>query len=379
MKKIIIDDAVPFAKEIFGHLGQVICRPGKSISSEDVKAADALVIRSRTEINQSLLDKSAVEFVGSTVVGLDHVDQNYLKQNHIHFYSAQGCNANSVAEFVMTQMIMMAEEKGFELADKTLAIIGVGNVGARLQRKAQTLGMTVLLNDPPRQKIDNSDEFCDLKTALTADIISFHTPLTKAGDDPTYHLLSAEQLKKISPNQIIINAARGGIIDENAWAKTSTLINLIDCWENEPDMNQALYQTARMATPHIAGHSLDAKINGSEMVYQALCDYWKIAPQTNWQKKLPLPPQPIEAQGKHIQTILCSVFTQAHNPEQDDIALRSTYFSETLNQFENYRRNYPVYREWSHQRVIKTQYEEVNQMLSALGFSLLDKSQMPPD
>lgn len=375
-RTLIIDDAVPYAHEIFSHLGKVITLPGKEINADDVKNADALIIRSRTQINASLLKNSRVSFVGSTVVGLDHVDQDYLKQQQIHFYSAQGCNANSVAEFVINALFELAEKQDFTLSDKTLAIIGVGHVGHLVHEKAEKLGIKCLLNDPPRQRNEKpakyNETFHSLDECLQADIITFHTPLTKTGEDASYHLLSAERLAAIKPEQIIINAARGGIIDEEAWIHTKTKANIIDCWENEPTIDEALYQTAYWATPHIAGHSLDAKVAGSEMVYHALCKHWQTQPDDNWRKHLPEAPAVINlTEVDNIQTALHQLFKQTHDIALDDQAIRSENIGDVHKKYENYRRNYPVYREWKYQRIKLTRNNELNNLLNSLGFTLI--------
>ncbi|HHT00417.1 MAG TPA: 4-phosphoerythronate dehydrogenase [Thiomicrospira sp.] len=374
-KTIVIDDAVPYAKEIFSHLGKVITLPGKTINADSVRNADALIVRSRTQVNADLLDGSSVSFVGSTVVGLDHIDQDYLTKNNITFYSAQGCNANSVAEYIITILFNLAETFNFDLTSKTLGIIGVGNVGERVYKKAQILGIKCLLNDPPRIEKEpglvNSHNFVDLDTCLKADIITVHTPLTKVGKHPTLRLVSEAKLKKIQPNQIIINAARGGIIDEQAWVTTPTLANIIDCWENEPNINEALYKTAMIATPHIAGHSLEAKVAGSSMVYESLCKVWNQKTQQDWQKHLPKPPPPIKIHNtSSLQTALTDVFNKTHNIKQDDLAIRSENIQELRNKYENYRRNFPIYREWKKHIFFKTSNIKLNNLLNSLGFTM---------
>ncbi|WP_373020436.1 4-phosphoerythronate dehydrogenase [Thiomicrorhabdus sp.] len=371
-KTIVIDDAVPYAETMFQHLGHIICLPGRDIDADAVKQADAIVVRSRTQVNEELLEHSQVSFVGSTVVGLDHVDQNYLKKRGIEFYSAQGCNANSVAEYIITCLLEVAEDKGFELKDKTLGIVGVGHVGSLVYEKANALGIKCLLNDPP--KVDRLPElkniYVDLDDCLKADIITFHTPLTKEGEYPTYHLLSAEKLKHIQPDQILVNAARGGIIDEKAWIKTPTLANIIDCWENEPFIDPELYQTAYIATPHIAGHSLDAKIAGGEMVYQKLCKFWGVEPQTQWQTQLPAEPDilTVDPQGT-FQSTLYKILKSTHNPRNDDIAIRSTDMKKLYEKYEFYRRNFPIYREWRHHKFHTNSNEILTQRLISLGFT----------
>jgi len=372
-KTLIIDDAIPFAREMFDHLGTIKLVPGKEINPAIAKDADALIIRSRTQINEELLNKSNVSFVGSTVVGLDHVDQAYLKAQDIHFYSAQGCNANSVAEYILTCLLITAEKHQFNLNEKTLGIIGVGNVGKLVHKKAQALGIKCLLNDPPKveQHPELAASYTNLETCLTADIITVHTPLTSIGKHPTQNLISEDNLKKITPNQIIINAARGGIINEQAWSKTQTLANIIDCWENEPTINETLYKTAAIATPHIAGHSLDAKIAGTQMVYLALCKQWEINPNDRWQTSLPQQPNIIEATPMgSLQSRLTNICTQTYNPLQDDQAIRHVKIQNLYKSYENYRRNYPVHREWK-QHIIDTKNDQtLNKLLILLGFNI---------
>ncbi|BCN93983.1 erythronate-4-phosphate dehydrogenase [Thiomicrorhabdus immobilis] len=375
-KTIIIDDAVPYAEAIFSHLGKVITLPGKAIDAETVKNADALIVRSRTQVNAELLANSQVSFVGSTVVGLDHIDQEFLKSNNIHFYSAQGCNANSVAEYIITALYELAETFDFKLQDKTLGIIGVGNVGEKVYNKAKQLGVTCLLNDP--LKIDkqpdqvNLDNYVDLDTCLTADIITVHTPLTRSGKHPSYDLISAEKLAQIKPQQILINAARGGVINEQAWINTPTLANIIDCWENEPNINEALYRTAFLATPHIAGHSLDAKVAGSAMVYNELCRFWNTPIQDKWRNQLPPQPDLIEiTEQAPTQTAMRQTLNKTHDIKTDDLAIRSKDISKVHNKYENYRRNFPIYREFSQHKIQITSNPELNKLLESLGFTLI--------
>jgi len=374
-KTLIIDDAIPYAHEIFSHLGKVISLPGKSIDAQSVKDADALIVRSRTQVNESLLKGSRIQFVGSTVVGLDHIDQAYLKEKGIHFYSAQGCNANSVAEFIISALFNLAEQFDFDIFTKTLGIVGVGHVGSLVHQKASALGINCLLNDPPRQRSEPSnernDQFVDLDQCLKADIITFHTPLTLTGEDATLNLLSPQRLTQIRPDQILINAARGGIINEQAWSQTATKANVIDCWNNEPNILENLYQTAYLATPHIAGHSLDAKVAGSAMVYQALCDFWQIPSQQNWPKSLPPAPKSINlVQQETLQKTLNQLFKQTHNIHNDDQAIRALSMEEIVNKYELYRRNYPIYREWHAHTVNTPDNQELVHLLKVLGFQL---------
>ncbi len=376
-KKIVIDDAVPYAKDIFSHLGNIVTIPGRDICADDVADAHALIVRSRTQVNRDLLEASTIEFVGSTVVGLDHIDQNYLKQNNIHFYSAQGCNANSVAEFIINCLFELAEAFDFQIKDKTLAIIGVGNVGSRVFDKAKTLGIRCLLNDPPKiinnPSLEEQYPYHSLEECLKADIITVHTPLTQTGDFPTFDLINAQHLQQLQPSQILINAARGGIINEQEWIQTKTLANVIDCWENEPFINEELYKRAWLATPHIAGHSLDAKVAGSSMVYSALCQFWGEKENYDWQAKLPASESVIKVPYHHNQqTYLNRVFKTAHDIFKDDQGIRDKQITEVHKKYEYFRRNYPIYREWQHHNTLTSGNEFTDNTLKTLGFTLID-------
>ena len=334
--KIVIDDACYAHQEIFANLGRVIPIPGKEITKDAVKDADILIVRSRTKINKNLLDGSKVSFVGSAVAGLDHVDQNYLKEANIQFFSAQGCNAMAVAEFVITTILNLSNRYGFDIQSKTLGIIGVGNVGSRLNEKAKILGIPTLLNDPPRQERGDDVNFVDLETALSADIISFHTPLDFGGNHPTYHLLNKDNFHLIGHDSIIFNAARGGVIDESIWQEKTTMANIIDCWENEPNINQKLLSSAFLATPHIAGHSIDAKFKGSYMVYEALCEFLnvEIDPKiTNM-----INPVKLQLTGDNLRDCLNEIYDFSKDRQALDKPI----------EFERYRRNYPIRYEWHH-------------------------------
>jgi erythronate-4-phosphate dehydrogenase len=334
--KIIIDDACYAYSKIFSQFGEITAIAGRSINSASLKNADVLIVRSRTQVNQALLEGSSIKFVGSTVAGLDHVDENYLKDNNIKFFSAQGCNSMAVAEFVISTIINLAEKHNFNYQDKTLGIIGVGNVGSRLAKKAEYLGIKTLLNDPPRQQCENLPNFVNLKTALNADIVTFHTPLTFNGEHPSYKLLNKNNFHHISDKTIVFNSARGGVIDEKIWEKTKTLENVIDCWENEPNINQNLQKNAYLASPHIAGHSVDAKFMGSFMVYEALCEFLGEKQQENIKNMI----NPAVLSLKS-DTLLGSL-NEIYDFKQDTLAIKN------IENFELYRRNYPIRYEWTH-------------------------------
>ncbi len=340
--KLMIDDAVWGFGEIFSEFGEVITLPGRQINHKSLLDCNVLIVRSRTKVNQELLKGTKIQFVGSTVAGLDHIDEIYLRENNIAFASAQGCNANAVAEYVISAIANLSNDFNFKLPGKTLGIIGVGNVGSRLDFKARQLGLTTLLNDPPREINEGSDNFVSLDKALSADIVSFHTPLTFSGTHPTYNLLGSHNFNIIKEDAIVINAARGGIIDETIWQNTVTKANVIDCWENEPNINSTLQKSAYWSTPHIAGHSIDAKFMGSFMIYKELCKF-KQKPIKNRIEKL------INPESRTIEKNTLHETLNAIYPFIDDhLAIKN------ILKFEDYRRNYPDRFEWKH---FKTRFD----------------------
>ena len=340
--KLLIDDAVWGSNQIFSEFGEVFTLPGREIRSESLKDFDALIVRSRTRVDEKLLRDANIKFVGSTVAGLDHIDKNYLEDNAITLSSAQGCNANAVSEYVISAIANLSKDYGFKLSNKTLGIIGVGNVGRRLEVKAKQLGMKTLLNDPPREALEGSDNFTSLESALNADIVTFHTPLTYSGPHPTYKLLDSHNFKHINNDAIVINAARGGIINETVWEKTQTKANIIDCWENEPNINLNLQKSAYWATPHIAGHSIDAKFMGSFMIYKDLCKYIKKPLNDNIEHLIN--PELKIIRENNLHETLNSIYSF----HADDKAIQD------ISNFENYRRNYPERYEWRH---FETEYK----------------------
>ena len=340
--KLMIDDAVWGFDQIFSEFGEVVTLPGRQISNESLQDCDALIVRSRTRVDEELLRNSKIQFVGSTVAGLDHIDQPYLEDNAITLSSAQGCNANAVAEYVISAIANLSHDYNFKLSDRTLGIIGVGNVGRRLDFKAKQLGIKTLLNDPPRESAEGSEHFVSLEEALGADIVTFHTPLTFSGIYSTHNLLDSHNFNHIKKDAIIINAARGGIINELIWKITPTKANIIDCWENEPNINPTLQKSAYWATPHIAGHSIDAKFMGSFMIYKDLCKYIKKPLNDNIEHLIN--PELRIIRENNLHETLNSIYSF----QADDKAIQD------ISNFEDYRRNYPERYEWRH---FETEYK----------------------
>ena len=279
--QIIIDKGIPFLQGVFPSEIEVKFLPPEEITSESVRKADALFVRTRTQINKELLHGSNVRFVATATIGFDHINQDYCRENGIYWTSCPGCNAQAVCNYVEEAISSIKSDK----TDLTIGIIGYGHVGKLVAQMAQKSGYRVLLSDPPLGIGYSLKEI-----APQCDVLTFHTPLTYDGEYPTYHLCNANILHLCKPNTLIINAARGGIIDEYAlYAQLSTincqLSTAIDCWENEPQLNQALLEKVDLASFHIAGYSIEGKMRASEMCLQAFCEFFSL-PILSINKKL---------------------------------------------------------------------------------------------
>jgi len=350
---LIIDENIAFAKEAFSYFGKVILVDGRTLTNKVVKDADALIIRSITKVDEELLSKSKVRFVGTATIGTDHIDLDYLKKHNITCADAKGCNADSVAEYVFTALMKAASEKKLSLKSKTIGVVGIGNIGSRVARIAESFGMKVLKNDPPLERKGIGKNYVSLEEILKADIITLHVPLSFEGIDKTHHLINEKILKKIRENIILINTSRGAVIDNEALLDESSgkyLELVIDVWENEPDINIDLMKATKIATAHIAGYSFEGKVSGTKMIYKSLCKFLNIKP--TWQPKLPL----IErkdlqlSDGKSDEEKLFKLFSSIYDIEKDDARLReiSTYkLNEQAGYFDLLRKSYPVRREFS--------------------------------
>ena len=272
--KIIVDQNIPLAEALFGDMGTLLRLPGREITAADCRDADILLVRSITPVNEALLKGSRVKFVGSCTIGVDHLDREYLHEQGIHWASAPGCNANAVVQYVLSAMAHAQPQ----WLGKRVGIIGCGNIGRRLYQRLVALGVDCCCYDPfLADAKDNSGlRLVSFEEVLKADIISCHTPLTQDGPHPTYHLLGEAELRQLSTDTLLMNSGRGPVIDNRALSQvlaSHPLKVVLDVWEQEPDIDIALLQQVTLATPHIAGYSLEGKEQGSWMIYQALCQF----------------------------------------------------------------------------------------------------------
>ncbi len=286
MLKIIADDKIPFLKGVLEPYAEVVYLPGKQITNEVAKDASALLIRTRTKCTKEMLEGTKVSFIGTATIGYDHIDTDYCERTGIEWTNAPGCNSSSVQQYMTAALLKMASESDFLLTDKTIGIVGVGNVGSKVEKIARLLGMNVLICDPPRARKESGKDFVSFNTILReADIITAHVPLSFGGSDKTFHLFNMESFSKMKNGVWFINSSRGEVADTVALKMALISGNLsgavLDVWENEPDIDRELLDMAFLATPHIAGYSTDGKANGTAMVVNSLSSYFNL-PITDW-------------------------------------------------------------------------------------------------
>ncbi|BAP57100.1 phosphoglycerate dehydrogenase-like oxidoreductase [Thioploca ingrica] len=376
--QIIADENIPLVELAFANLGEVRTMAGRDLSHADLGKAEILLVRSVTSVNEKLLANSAIRFVGTATIGLDHIDLAYLHHRGIGFASAPGCNATAAAEYVISALLVIAERQGFSLADKTVGIIGCGNVGSRVLKKLTALNINCLVYDPPQQEQRDEFDYVDLETVLTADIITLHVPLEKNGRYPTYHLISESVLKKLSHQVVLINTSRGAIIDEtallNRLAIHPKMTVILDVWKNEPDINPLLLQRATLGTPHIAGYSLDGKVRGTEMLYAAVCHYFQKSPVWRSQMSLPAPPLIRLAFSNQIDdnTAIHTAVMACYDIRRDDATLRR--LEQAIQPeifFDNLRKYYPIRREFDCVAIeLPPEKSQLAKQLTGLGFQV---------
>lgn len=347
--KVIIDDKIPYIKGALEPFAEVVYLPGSKTTPEVVKDADALITRTRTICNERLLAGSSVKFIATATIGYDHIDTDYCKRAGIAWTNAPGCNAGSVEQYIASALHTWALEKREKLREKTIGIIGVGNVGSKVARFCETLGMKVLLNDPPRERAEGPEKFVPLDAILReADIITFHVPLNLDGTDATWHMAGPDFFGKLAKKPLVINSCRGEVLDTPA--VKDALINgriagfIADCWENEPDIDLELLKMAYLATPHIAGYSKDGKANGTRMSVQALSRFFNLD-LIDWQpKEIELPDTTeifMDGSRRDEESVIAEAVLSTYDIESDSDRLKSS-----PEKFEKFRGDYPVRREF---------------------------------
>lgn len=374
--KILADENIPLVHEFFDSMGDVVTRPGRNISNDDARSASALLVRSVTNVNQNLLESSQVSFVGTCTIGVDHLDQQWLQNNHITFSSAPGCNANSVVEYVYAALCHL----DVNWLDKKFGIIGCGNVGGLLYRRLKLQGVDCYCYDPLRSSESNPD-LCSLEEVLSCDIISMHTPLTKVGSHPSFHLIELPELRQLKQGAVLLNCGRGPVINNadllQFLDERKDVRVVLDVWEPEPDISLELLDKVALGSPHIAGYSYDGKLKGTEMIYQALCKHLNRSPELSVKKLVPpLKNNQLVADSQlstweKIKRLIAEVYSISSD-DRDLRALATAARSGHENfglGFDKLRKHYPVRREFHNYQVFGAD-KKTAEWLSVLGFGL---------
>jgi erythronate-4-phosphate dehydrogenase len=375
--KIVADENIPQIATAFAALGQVELLPGRQITRDQLRDCQCLLVRTVTSIDRNLLQDTPVEFIGSATIGTDHVDLSYLNQQGIAFSNAAGCNAEAAAEYVISGLFALSQRKGFDPFSRRAGIIGCGNVGSKLKGKLQALGIETLICDPPKAELDQTDTpYVNLETIISeCDLISLHVPLTQEGKYPTHHLFNYQRLSKLRKGCLLVNAARGPVVDnlalEQVILERPDLITFLDTWENEPNPSRTLLEKVDLATPHIAGYSVEGRLWGTQMILDAANEYF--GQKSSWRYGSSLPEsiqlKPIATDSKldYFQQL----FEQHHPIWQDHLALtNSAHFSssEFTSHFDSLRRVYPERFEYERYRIDGEDHDKFVAMTRELLF-----------
>jgi erythronate-4-phosphate dehydrogenase len=379
--RIVADENIPLLDAFFADLGEIRRLPGRSIDRAAVAEADIVLVRSVTPVTRELLEGSPVRFVGTCTIGTDHLDLGYFQHASIAWSSAPGCNARGVVDYVLGSLLTLAEIEGADLAARTYGVVGAGQVGGRLVEVLRGLGFKVLVCDPLRLAAEGGDYVSLDEILQRCDVISLHTPLNRNRAHPTWHLLDEARLRQLKPGAWLINASRGSVVDNTALhdilLERDDLQAVLDVWEGEPQVNTALADLCIIATPHIAGYSLDGRQRGTAQIYQALCAYLGQQAVIELADLLPSPwlagvtldsrADPAWALG-----MLCR---GVYDPRRDDADFRRSLVGEVGQPlaFDLLRKHYPPRREVEGLRVsISGQSEPLARIVRALGAVLVD-------
>ncbi|WP_312442630.1 MULTISPECIES: 4-phosphoerythronate dehydrogenase PdxB [Stutzerimonas] len=351
---ILADENIPLVDEFFAGFCKIRRMPGRSINRAALENVDVLLVRSVTRVDREMLEGSAVQFVGTCTIGTDHLDLDYFEQAGIEWASAPGCNARGVVDYVLGSLLVLSEVRGEALARRRFGVVGAGEVGGRLLEVLRGLGWDVRVCDPPRQ-VREAGDFVSLDEILAeCDVISLHTPLTLGGDWPTFHLFDQARLSRLRPGTWLINASRGAVVDNAALRdlllQRPDLEAVLDVWEGEPQVDVALAGLCRIATPHIAGYSLDGKLRGTAQIYAALCAARGVEPAIELAQLMPGPAltELAFASSAEPAEMLATLCRAVYDPRRDDADFRRSLLGDEAQRragFDLLRKQYPPRRE----------------------------------
>ncbi|MBA1272865.1 4-phosphoerythronate dehydrogenase PdxB [Stutzerimonas azotifigens] len=379
--RILADENIPLVDAFFAELGEIRRMPGRAINRAAVEHTDVLLVRSVTRVDHELLKDSAVRFVGTCTIGTDHLDLDYFEQVGIDWASAPGCNARGVVDYVLGSILALAERSGVDPASRRYGVVGAGEVGGRLVEVLRGLGWSVQVCDPPRAVRETGD-FVALEQLLAeCDVISLHTPLEAEGAFATFHLISDAELGRLEPGTWLINASRGAVVDNAALLRKleggADLQVVLDVWEGEPQVDVELARHCLIATPHIAGYSLEGKLRGTAQIHQAFCAARSLAPGASLDRLMPPPGlQGLSfAASAEPLSALSTLCRAVYDPRRDDADFRRSLSGDEASRraaFDELRKRYPVRREIDGLQVhIDGDNPALERIVRALGASLI--------
>ncbi len=373
--KLVADENIPLCEAFFGDFGDIVRLPGRQMTAAHLADADALLVRSVTRVNAGLLENTPVRFVGTCTIGTDHLDTAWLESAGITWANAPGCNANSVVEYVYAALSAL----DINWRERRFGIIGCGNVGGLLHRRLRAQGVDCRCYDPFLSPADNPD-LAPLEEVLAADVVCLHTPLTTDGPHPTHHLLDAAHLRLLRPGAVLLNAGRGEVIDNAALLarlrEGVDLTAVLDVWEPEPEISLALLDRVALGTPHIAGYSLDGKLKGTAMIYQALCRHLGVTPGLELAQVAPAVDDPLRRLGGERWSDLGKLIASVYDIRADDRRLRALAAAVRRGEadfaqgFDKLRKDYPVRREFHNYTVASVRQGPSSRWLNALNFNI---------
>jgi erythronate-4-phosphate dehydrogenase len=381
--RILADENIPLLDEFFAASASITRLPGRAISAADVQTAEVLLVRSVTPVDRALLAGSAVRFVGTCTIGTDHLDLDYFAEAGIQWASAPGCNARGVVDYILGSLLALAERTGANLDQRTYGVVGAGEVGGRLVKAMRALGWRVLVCDPPRAAAEGGDYYSLEQLLERCDVISLHTPLTLDGPLATRHLLATEQLQALRTGAWLLNASRGAVLDNAALYQVllqrPDLQVVLDVWEGEPLVDVPLAGLCQIATPHIAGYSLDGKLRGTAQIYQAFCAWRQQAATVQLADLLPAPwlaTVELEPQCSS-EWALATLCRAVYDPRRDDADFRRSLLGDAPARraaFDALRKHYPYRRETDGLQVrVQQPSQALSAVVHALGASLISQ------
>ena len=378
--KILADENIPYVKELFSDFATIVTCNGRMISADILSDIDILLVRSVTKVNKELLENSPVRFVGTTTVGIEHLDTDWLQQQGIVYANAPGCNAIAVAEYILSGLFVLAEEFKVDLRHSKVAIVGAGNVGTAVSKRLDILNIPHGLYDPPLANSGDKRKMITEKELASYDIITLHVPLTNSNKSqwPTEKMIDKEFLSNMKNMKYLINTSRGDVIDSQSlkgWLDANNEHHaILDVWQNEPFIDIALLQKCLLSTPHIAGHSLEGKIKGILMIYHSFCQHFghkdSVDDDSYLRRGQPKDIIHLQKEQSFMQTIAAAIWS-VYDIRHDDKALRGGLKRDINEHFDRLRKSYKMRREFSAHRLDTISLPDGSRnTLTKLGFRM---------